>query len=93
MQPTMMSGQQSQLRMTGAASATMTFLGCSSRHTQDTRNHRLGYVGFTPEYFEAPIYERLGSSVAIGEENDDVKELLNFLDDSPRGRISSHFVI
>ncbi|KAL4950838.1 kinase-like domain-containing protein [Aspergillus filifer] len=42
------------------------------------------YAGFFPEYFEAPFYERLGPSVAIEGENDDVESLLKFLSISPR---------
>lgn len=37
------------------------------------------YAGFFPRYFEAPFYERLGPSVAIGGEKDDVNDLLKFL--------------
>ncbi|KAE8154084.1 kinase-like domain-containing protein [Aspergillus avenaceus] len=37
------------------------------------------YSGFFPEYFDSPFYERLGPSVALEGENDDVKSLLKFL--------------
>ncbi|KAJ5249290.1 hypothetical protein N7468_000741 [Penicillium chermesinum] len=37
------------------------------------------YAGFFPQYFEAPFYERLGPSVPIGGEKDDVDDLLEFL--------------
>ncbi|KAK4238547.1 hypothetical protein C8A03DRAFT_33425 [Achaetomium macrosporum] len=37
------------------------------------------YAGFYPEYFEFPFYKRNGPSVALGEEEDDTFELLNFL--------------
>ncbi|KAJ5341845.1 hypothetical protein N7541_010969 [Penicillium brevicompactum] len=37
------------------------------------------YAGFFPEYFEAHFYERLGPSVAIDGEHDDVPKLLQFL--------------
>ncbi|KAL5362175.1 kinase-like domain-containing protein [Aspergillus floccosus] len=36
------------------------------------------YAGFYPPSFEAPFYERPGPSVALGEERDDVPELLRF---------------
>lgn len=42
------------------------------------------YAGFFPRYFEAPFYERLGPSVPIDGENDDVNDLLKFLSNSPR---------
>lgn len=38
------------------------------------------YAGFWPPYFEAPFYMRLGPSVAIDGEPDDVPRLLGFLD-------------
>lgn len=37
------------------------------------------YAGFFPHYFEAPFHERLGPSVAIHDEPDDVPSLLDFL--------------
>lgn len=37
------------------------------------------YAGFFPQYFEAPFHERLGPSVAIDGEPDDVSSLLDFL--------------
>lgn len=40
------------------------------------------YAGFFPQYFEAPFYKRLGPSVAIDGEPDDVPNLLQFLNAS-----------
>ena len=37
------------------------------------------YAGFYPAYFESPFYQRLGPSAAIGDEEDDSKTLLEFL--------------
>ncbi|GES66313.1 hypothetical protein ATEIFO6365_0013028100 [Aspergillus terreus] len=42
------------------------------------------YAGFFPEYFEAPFYERLGPSIPLEGEKDDVKVLLQFLGDYPK---------
>ncbi|KAK3177353.1 hypothetical protein K4F52_009849 [Lecanicillium sp. MT-2017a] len=42
------------------------------------------YAGFFPPYFEAPFYQRLGPSSAIGDEHDDVPELLRFLQTSEK---------
>ena len=38
------------------------------------------YAGFFPEHFEAPFYKRLGPSVALEGERDDVSELLGVLE-------------
>jgi aminoglycoside phosphotransferase (APT) family kinase protein len=37
------------------------------------------YAGFFPQYFESLFYKRLGPSSAIGDEHDDVPELVRFL--------------
>ena len=37
------------------------------------------YAGFFPQYFESLFYKRLGPSSAIGDEHDDVPELMSFL--------------
>lgn len=42
------------------------------------------YAGFFPKYFEAPFYERLGPSVPINGEKDDVEDLLEFLGNYPK---------
>jgi serine/threonine protein kinase len=42
------------------------------------------YAGFFPEYFDAPFFERLGPSVAIEGEKDDVEKLLHFLNNNPQ---------
>ncbi|KAL4885177.1 hypothetical protein BJY04DRAFT_214516 [Aspergillus karnatakaensis] len=38
------------------------------------------YAGFFPEYFEWPVYNRPGPSVALGGEDDDTAGLLQFLE-------------
>ena len=42
------------------------------------------YVGFFPQYLEAPIYKRLGPSATIDGEPDDVPRLLHFLNPPSR---------
>ncbi|KAJ5471992.1 hypothetical protein N7539_008561 [Penicillium diatomitis] len=37
------------------------------------------YAGFFPKYFEFPFYKRLGPSIAVDGEQDDVPKLLQFL--------------
>lgn len=41
------------------------------------------YAGFFPPYFEAPFYKRIGPSVALDGEEDDVPKLLEFLRGNP----------
>lgn len=44
------------------------------------------YAGFFPKYFEGHFYNRLGPSVAINGEKDDVSDLIRFLSNSFRVR-------